>query len=244
MNGKDLPQSKRATCYDSAHGLISPESAFGNHHSAILLVGPTGSGKTPLGDLLEKEGFLGSRCVHFDFGANLRAAAASRTRPSFLRASEFRIVKNVLKTGALLKEEDFDIAGKILLDFIRRRHVGRHDFVIMNGLPRHVAQARAVAAVVDVVMVINLVCSPRVVLSRIRGDAGGDRAGRIDDSRDFVKRKLKIFRSQTLPLLDHYRKKRIMIVNARVTEDSSPRHVVRAIELKHRSGLKDDNKSK
>jgi len=36
---------------------------------AILLIGPTGSGKTPLGDWLQAYGFCGHRCHRFDFGA-------------------------------------------------------------------------------------------------------------------------------------------------------------------------------
>lgn len=39
---------------------------------AVLLLGSTGSGKTPLGDLIERRGLRGVRCLHFDFGVNLR----------------------------------------------------------------------------------------------------------------------------------------------------------------------------
>ncbi|MCX7427258.1 MAG: hypothetical protein NTW96_16720 [Planctomycetia bacterium] len=55
-------------------------------NDAMLLLGPTGSGKTPLGDLLERRGLGGRRCVHFDFGAHLR-----------------RIVKHYAQLGAMLK---------------------------------------------------------------------------------------------------------------------------------------------
>ena len=40
---------------------------------AIVLLGPTGSGKTPLGDLIERCGLWGAPCLHFDFGACLRS---------------------------------------------------------------------------------------------------------------------------------------------------------------------------
>jgi adenylate kinase family enzyme len=43
---------------------------------AILLLGPTGSGKTPLGQVLERRGLWGHRCSHFDFGDNLREIVA------------------------------------------------------------------------------------------------------------------------------------------------------------------------
>ena len=44
---------------------------------ALLLVGPTGSGKTPLGNWLEQNGLRGVRAHHFDFGTNLRRVVAT-----------------------------------------------------------------------------------------------------------------------------------------------------------------------
>jgi hypothetical protein len=41
-------------------------------NKAILPLGPTGSGKTPLGDYLEERGLFGRRCVHFDFGEKFK----------------------------------------------------------------------------------------------------------------------------------------------------------------------------
>ena len=45
---------------------------------AVLLVGPTGCGKSPLGQLLERLGLKGMRCLHFDFGKRLRKINAER----------------------------------------------------------------------------------------------------------------------------------------------------------------------
>ena len=44
---------------------------------AILLLGPTAAGKTPLGQLFADRGLWGRPCVHFDFGENLRRIADS-----------------------------------------------------------------------------------------------------------------------------------------------------------------------
>jgi len=46
---------------------------------AILLVGPTGAGKTPLGEWLQLHGLWGRRCHHFDFGTNLREVASGNS---------------------------------------------------------------------------------------------------------------------------------------------------------------------
>ena len=200
--------------------------------AAILLVGPTGSGKTPLGDFLEKTGFAGHRCVHFDFGRNLRRVAGLKARPSFLSAGDFNIVKNVLKSGALLAEDKFHIAGHILEDFMRRKKVVPEDIMVLNGLPRHVGQAKAVEAIVRVRLAVNLKCSSIVVVARIRMNAGGDRVGRVDDSLSLVRRKLRIFRARTIPLLDHYKAKRVNVVDVTVARESMPAGIVRELKIR------------
>jgi len=197
--------------------------------SAILLVGPTGSGKTPLGDFLEKYGLAGRRCVHFDFGSNMRRIGKKTKRPFFLSMPEFLTVRNVLKTGSLLKEKEYSIAGKILSEFVRRKRILPGDLLILNGLPRHIAQAEALDFFLKVIMVVNLRCRAGVVLSRIIHNSGGDRAGRVDDSLLLVKKKLRIYRSRTLPLLDHYRRKRVKVVNVVVTVETSPKDIVNII---------------
>jgi len=199
---------------------------------AILLVGPTGSGKTPLGGFLEKNGFLGHRCVHFDFGENLRRVAQRKTRPAYLGVSSFAVVKAVLSSGSLLKARDFHIAEEILSEFTRRRSLEKKDFLVLNGLPRHRQQARDIAAIVEVRLVVNLECRADVVMSRIMNDAGGDRAVRVDDSSSFVRRKLEIFRRKTIPLLDHYRRKKVLVTDVEIAEDTTPAETVRCLASK------------
>jgi len=69
-------------------------------HQAVLLLGPTGSGKTPLGDALQREGFGGRRCHHFDFGEQLRHATGVGDG---LDAADIAFVRKVLEEGALLE---------------------------------------------------------------------------------------------------------------------------------------------
>ena len=55
--------------------------------------------------------------------------------------------------------------------FLAERRVGAKDLVVLNGLPRHVGQADAVAAIVDVRAVAELACSPYVDQARICANA-------------------------------------------------------------------------
>ncbi len=190
--------------------MIALETTPNDLPEAILLLGPTGVGKTPLGDLLEKEGLGGRRCFHFDFGAQLRGYAASPT--GLLTTSELEVVAGSLRTGALLTDEYFSIAEKLLKAFIQDNETGQGDLIILNGLPRHVGQAAALEKLIRMKAVIVLDCDAATVLERIRTDSGGDRGERIDDTHERVKRKLKIFNEKTLPLIEHYQKQDVPVI--------------------------------
>jgi len=198
---------------------------MGKTHSALLLVGPTGSGKTPLGDKLEQNGLWGRRCCHFDFGAALRAIGEGGRRPVLLTDEDLAVIMDSLKTGALLEDHQFHIARNILLSSIEERRIRGTDLLVLNGMPRHQGQAKEVDAVLDVIRVVCLECEPRVVLERIERDTGGDRAGRSDDTLKEVRNKLKIFQERTAPLLDHYRGKGVRIAKYCVQADTSSEEI-------------------
>ncbi|MCK4624430.1 MAG: nucleoside monophosphate kinase [Phycisphaerae bacterium] len=171
-------------------------------HNAILIIGPTGSGKTPLGELLVFQGLRNQRCFHFDFGQNLRHVNTDTLNPE-----ELAVIARSLETGSLLEDEHFPIARKILLTFLNERNIGKDDIVILNGLPRHAGQAEGIDSILNVQAVVYLSCSPEIVYKRIHSNASGDRAERIDDDIESIKRKLDIFAERTAPLLKHYRQR-------------------------------------
>jgi len=196
---------------------------------AILLVGPTGSGKTPLGELLERQGLWGRPCRHFDFGRRMRDVVAAGTPPDFLSAGEIEFLRSVLARGALLEDEHFPIAEKILRAFVAEPGTAGA-LVVLNGLPRHAGQARDVGTVVCVRAVIELACTAEVVLRRIEADTEGDRAGRTDDDVEAVRRKLEIFARRTSPLLEHYRGRGAWIESVRVAADGTAGEVRDALQ--------------
>ena len=171
---------------------------------AILLLGPTGSGKTPLGDHLEQTSLCNRHCHHFDFGANLRAVVAGDEAGSFT-AEEIRFLRRVLEEGVLLEAEHFPLAARILDAFIASKGVRTADLLVLNGLPRHLEQAKALESKVTVVSVVQLGCDAHTVAERLRRNSGGDRAQRPDDAEALVTRKLAIYEERTRPLLDYYR---------------------------------------
>jgi adenylate kinase len=175
-----------------------------NRFSAMLLLGPTGAGKTPLGACIEAHGWQGQRCAHFDFGEQLRRIAAGQWKPARLSRADTAFIRGVLERGALLEDGHFYIAREILVAFTTEKQLQPGDWIILNGLPRHAGQAHKMSAWVDMRLIVRLNCTPQAVYERIRLNTGGDRTDRTDDTLDDVTRKLQLFSQRTIPLLDHY----------------------------------------
>lgn len=172
---------------------------------SILIVGPTGSGKTPLGDEIEKRGLGGRRCVHFDFGENLRLIAACPRAPEGLTAGDLEAIRGSLATGALFEDKDMPMIVRVLERFAAGRGDRPGSLLVLNGLPRHRRQAESLAGVAAVERVVHLEAGAAVIRERMRLDPGGDRAGRADGSEEAVERRLAGYRERTVPLVEHFR---------------------------------------
>jgi len=184
---------------------------------SLLLVGPTGSGKSPLGEEIERRGLDGRRCVHFDFGANLRRLAAAPEKANVLTATECESVRTSLVTGALFEDKDLPMIVKIVKRFAEARDLTPESLLVLNGLPRHRRQAEGLAGVVAVERVVYLEAGAAVIRKRIRLDPGGDRAPRADDGLEAVERRLADFRERTVPLVSYYRERGALVIEIPVT---------------------------
>jgi len=209
---------------------------------AILLLGPTGSGKTPLGEMLQARGLAGGRqCRHFDFGDRLRRIASGQLNVDELTDDDRAFITEMLDRGALLEDEHFHVAEKILRAFIAERATGLFELatdygppatVVLNGLPRHVGQAGDVDRIVTVRLVVELSCSAKTVRRRLADDAGGDRAGRIDDDPASVRKKLELYTRRTEGLLDHYRSLGAAVISLTIGPDTTAQDAWRDLILR------------
>jgi adenylate kinase family enzyme len=197
-------------------------------------VGPTGSGKTPLGEEIERRGLNGRRCVHFDFGANLRAVGAGPKSSDMLTPLELESVRTSLATGALFEDKDMPMIVKILGAFAARKRLTSDSLLILNGLPRHRRQAESLAGVVGVEGVVYLDAGAAIIRERIRLDIGGDRAARVDDTLDAVQRRIAAFRERTLPLLIFYRERGVPVHVIPVTADMTAPEMFKALRRRLR----------
>ena len=195
-------------------------------YKAMLILGSTGAGKTPLGNQLETQDLWYNNYFHFDFGQNLRDSIKDDC--TVLTPEEKEKVKRVLENNELLEDSDFPIAEKLLKNFIEKREITpeMNNVIVLNGLPRHLGQATALNNIVDIKFVLFLNCPGEVAYERIKYNCGGDRTDRTDDSLEEVKKKVQIFYDQTFPLIEYYRSQNVNIVEVAVDIDTLPLFII------------------
>lgn len=198
----------------------------GKKYKAMLLLGATGAGKTPLGQQMEVMDLWWNNYFHFDFGEQLRQAVKDES--TVLDAEEKARIKDILENNELLEDKDFPIAQKLLLKFIETRKIGEDedDVIVLNGLPRHLGQANALNDIVDIKFIVFLNCPPGVAHERIKYNCGGDRTDRVDDTYEEVKKKIEIFYDQTFPLIEFYRAQGKNIVEVAIDIDTLPLFII------------------
>ncbi len=195
----------------------------------ILLLGPTGAGKSPLGELLEAQGLYGQKFLHFDFGRELRAIARGEAREGIL-PSERVFIQKVLEEGLLLEDEHFPLALKILQGFLHLKEARGDEILLMNGLPRHIGQAKAISKVMDIFLVVVLEASFEEILERIHKDVGGDRKGRTDDYIELIYKKWLTYRDRTRPLMAYYEKNGAKVLKILVGRKTRPQETYEALK--------------
>jgi len=189
-----------------------------NRIKALLLVGPTGVGKTPLGRLLEEKGLQGLRVHHFDFGEELRKIASTQTK---VRQDIVDLIRSILFEGRLLNPEEYFIFLETINEFIRTRRYKEGELIALNGFPRDLKQAEFIDSHVDIIGVINLSATFEVLDYRLKNDPAGDRKGRTDDTPQLVAKKLAWFFERNIPLVEYYKRKGVKILNLFVDKEDT-----------------------
>ena len=186
----------------------------------MILLGPPGAGK----------GTLAARAVdilklqHISTGVIFRSAMSGGT-PLGLK------VKAIVESGGLVDDATTIelVKERLKLDDVKTGY-------ILDGFPRTIPQAEALALFSQVDKVVNFELPDKTILERLGGrrvcracgynfhmifdkpkkegicdHCGGEVYQRDDDKNEAIQKRLEVYRAQTAPLIDFYRKKGLLI---------------------------------
>ena len=202
--------------------------------SVIVLLGPPGSGKGTQGEKLSEE--LGY--TRLSTGDMLREAVRNGTELG-MKAKTYMdsgaLVPNDLIIG-LMKEKIAGAKGGVILDGFPRTVEQADALGEQVDFPRTVEQADALGEQVDVDLALNLDVDDAELVNRLTkrrscpdcnavyhliynppkqegvcDKCGGKLYQRDDDKEETVMNRLKVYRENTMPLIDYYSKKGTLV---------------------------------
>ncbi len=156
----------------------------------IILIGIQGAGKSTQGNLLSEK----LKVPYLSTGHIFRAIAREKTQLG-------RYIKEIMNAGYLIPDKK---TVEIVSDYLKRDEykIG----YILDGFPRTLEQVGMFRNGVD--RVIYLHVSDKEALWRLSYRNG---EGREDETLTAIRRRIELFHKLTEPVLDHYRRKGILI---------------------------------
>jgi len=174
----------------------------------VIIFGAPGSGKGTQSELIIAKYGL----YHISTGDILRQEIKKKTELG-------TIAKEYITTGQLVPDK---LIIDILSDVLDANPEAKG--FIFDGFPRTIAQGEALDQLLrekntSIVAVLNLVVDEKELLTRLI--KRGEESGRTDDTPDVIQNRLEVYRNQTEPLKEYYKKKGklIQIKGNNVIED-------------------------
>ena len=184
-------------------------------YKSLLLFGAPGSGKGTQGKILGTiPGFYHCACGDVFRAVDVRSDFGK----AFLHySSKGQLVPDDVTIGLWGHQiETMEHAG---------RFKPESDYLVLDGIPRNVAQAKMLEGKLDVRRVFHLDCADKAkVYERLKRRALKE--NRLDDiNEDVIERRQKVYESESQPVLDYYGDKLV----TRVNSDQPPFQVLRDI---------------
>jgi adenylate kinase len=181
-------------------------SIFSNDtkYTSLLLFGPPGSGKGTMGKFLAGTG----NHYHLSSGDIYRGITPE--------SPAGKIINKYIPNGLLLPNDVAIEIWKYYVDALvaTNCYFPQKQYLLLDGMPRTLEQARSLDQYVEVKKIIALEASDETLLfERLRGRA--KKEGRADDMSDTIlKKRMQIYKEETEEMLTHYPKDNIQRINA------------------------------
>ncbi|RIB01783.1 adenylate kinase-domain-containing protein [Gigaspora rosea] len=155
----------------------------------IFVLGGPGSGKgTQCNKIVEDFGF-----VHLSAGDLLRE---EQRNPN---SKDGDLINSYIKDGQIVPME---ITVKLLSKKMRE---SKSNVFLIDGFPRKLDQAEYFGKnVVEPCLILFLDCDKEVMKQRLL--KRGETSGRIDDNIETIEKRFKVFKEESLPVVEHYEK--------------------------------------
>ena len=174
------------------------------HHRALVVLGPPGSGKGTLCKMIgAAPGF-----VHLGAGDMFRTLAAERKLPED--------VSDAIARGELVSDEQVmeQLRRYVAETLPKRGYRAGEQTLLLDGIPRTVAQAMAIEQEADVLLVVHLAAHDEEVLVQ-RLSARAKKENRADDAHEeTIRHRFEVYHAETEPVLAFYGPNRIATVDA------------------------------
>jgi len=184
-------------------------------YKSLLLFGAPGSGKGTQGKIIGTiPGFYHCACGDVFRAVDVR----SEHGKAFLEySSKGQLVPDDVSIGLWATQIDTMVRSG--------RYKPEIDFLVLDGIPRNVSQAKILSEKLEVRHVFHLDCADKAkVYDRLKRRALKE--NRLDDINDeVIERRQKIYESESQPVLDFYGPK----LTTRVNSDQPPFQVLRDI---------------
>ena len=203
-NSTESNKRRQRTTTDMTMDISPLHEADGPCYQAVMLVGPPGVGKGTQGKLLAQ------------IPGIFHVSSGDMFRELDVNSKCGQIFQEYAGIGKLVPDH---ITIKIWQDYMAAKvreqiYSPETDLLILDGIPRNIAQAGLMAPYIKLFKVIYMVCEDReVMFKRIRGRSLKE--NRIDDSEEIVVRyRWDVYKRETEPLIDYYPQDLIRIIDA------------------------------
>ena len=188
-------------------------------YHTILLFGAPGAGKGTQGKILGSiPGFF-----HLSCGEVFRSLDhSSQLGRVFLEHSSRGAL---VPDDATVKMWEQNMHAQTVLS----RYKPLQDLLVLDGIPRNVAQAKLLQRHLNVLLVVHLVCPDKEkMFDRLRRRALKE--NRIDDAKeDVIRHRWRVYEAETYPVLDFYPKSIVREVNAMGSPARVLQHVLEVV---------------